>query len=236
MNNFKVLSVFSILGMLPIFGIVYADEPITTTISHTFDDVKWDGAWSFTQEWKASSYDKIKFGDDQLVIRTAHQDGYLYFMLNVLYDFTNDRMADRAIVCLDGGNITERTDNSDWCYTATRGSQNGHTLNGGSVIARTGHFHLTENHPEFIGIGGTSSTHDRYLKTPHAAYEFRIPIEQIGFADKYGLFIQVFDGNDVKSYPAEHSGKYPQKIPSPVHWGLIVSPDGSITSEHFNQN
>ena len=38
------------------------------------------------------------------------------------------------------------------------------------------------------------------------------------------------------TYPNEHSGKYPQKIPSPKQWGLIMSPDHSISSEHFNQN
>ena len=34
----------------------------------------------------------------------------------------------------------------------------------------------------------------------------------------------------------EHSGKYPQKIPYPNQWGLMISPDHSISSEHFNQN
>jgi hypothetical protein len=42
--------------------------------------------------------------------------------------------------------------------------------------------------------------------------------------------------DDVMTYPNEHSGKYPQKIPSPKKWGLIISPDHSISSEHFNQN
>ena len=27
-----------------------------------------------------------------------------------------------------------------------------------------------------------------------------------------------------------------QKIPSPKQWGLMISPDHSISSEHFNQN
>jgi len=27
-----------------------------------------------------------------------------------------------------------------------------------------------------------------------------------------------------------------QKIPSPKQWGLMISPDRSISSEHFNQN
>ena len=86
-----------------------------------------------------------------------------------------------------------------------------------------------------IVIGGTSGENDRYLKTPHAAYEFRIPLEQIGFEDNYGFFMQVFDGKTVMAYPNEHSGTYPQKIPSPERWGMIISPDRSITSEHFNQ-
>ena len=29
-------------------------------------------------------------------------------------------------------------------------------------------------------------------------------------------------------YTNEHSGKYPQKIPSPKQWGLMISPDHSI--------
>ncbi len=33
-----------------------------------------------------------------------------------------------------------------------------------------------------------------------------------------------------------NKNKYPQKIPSPERWGLIISPDQSISSEHFNQN
>jgi len=132
--------------------------------------------------------------------------------------------------------VKEIKDESDWCYVATRGSKNGHTLNGGSPIHQTSHFNIEKNHPDFIAIGGTSGENDRYVKTPHAAYEFKIPIEQIGFEDEYGFFIQVFDGDDVMTYPNEHSGKYPQKIPSPKQWGVMISPDHSISSEHFNQN
>ena len=38
------------------------------------------------------------------------------------------------------------------------------------------------------------------------------------------------------TYPNEPSGKYAQKITSPKQLGLIISPDHSISSEHFNQN
>ena len=214
----------------------FADDPIKITISHTFEYVIFDGEWSFSNEWKASTLDMFRFNDDDLVLRTAHQDDYMYVLIDVLGDVTNDRMADRAIVCLDGKETSKIADESDWCYVATRGSKNGHTLNGGSSSFQSSHFNIQKNHPDFIAIGGTSGDNDRYVKTPHAAYEFKIPIEQIGFEDEYGFFMQVFDGDDVMTYPNEHSGKYPQKIPSPKQWGLMISPDRSISSEHFNQN
>jgi len=214
----------------------FADDPIKVTLSHTFNDVIFDGEWSFKQEWKTSTLNELRFDGDDLILRTAHQDNYMYVLINVLGDVTYHHMADRAVVCFDGKETSNMADESDWCYMASRGSKNGHTLNGGSPIHRTSHFNIQKNHPDFIAIGGTSGENDRYQRIPHAAYEFKIPIEQIGFEDEYGFFMQVFDGDNVMTYPKEHSGKYPQKIPSPKQWGLIISPDHSITSEHFNQN
>ena len=214
----------------------FADDPIKITISHTMNDVIFDGEWSFKQEWKTSALDEFRFNGNDLVLRTAHQDDYMYVMIDVLGDVTYHHMADRAIVCFDGKETSNMADESDWCYMASRGSKSGKTLNGGSPIHRTSHFNIQNNHPDFIAIGGTSGENDRYMRIPHAAYEFKIPIEQIGFEDEYGFFMQVFDGGNVMTYPSEHSGKYPQKIPSPKQWGLMISPANEITSEHFNQN
>ena len=231
-----VLGIFALCIVTLFSNLAFADEPIKITISNTFDDVIFDGKWSFPHEWKASSLDKFRFDGDDLILRTAHQDNNLYIMINVLGDITYDHIADRAILCLDGGDISKMADETDWCYVAKRGSKNGTTLNGGSPTYRTSHFSIEKNHPDFIAVWGTSAETDRYLTTPHAVYEFQIPIEQIGFEDEYGFFIQVFDGKNVMTYPTEHSGKYPQMIPSPEKWGLLISPDHSITSEHFNQN
>ena len=228
---------FGAIGLISLFSnTAFADEPIKTTISNTFDDVIFDGKWSFAQEWKASALDQFRFNGNDVILRTAHQDNNLYILINVLGDVSYDHIADRAIVCLDGQNTAKMADESDWCYVAKRGSKNGTTLNGGSPVYRTSHFSIEKNHPDFIAVGGTSGETDRYLKTPHAAYEFKIPIEQIGFEDEYGFFIQIFDGNNVMTYPNEYSGKSPQNIQSPQKWGVLISPDHSITSEHFNQN
>ena len=51
-------------------------------------------------------------------------------------------MADRAIVCFDAKDTSKMADESDWCYMASRGSKNGHTLNGGSPIYRNSHFNI----------------------------------------------------------------------------------------------
>ena len=152
----------------------FADEPIKITISDTLDDVIFDGEWSFGHEWKASTLDEFRFNDDDLVLRTAHQDDYMYVLINVLGDVTNDHMADRAIVCLDGKETSEMANESDWCYVATRGSKNGHTLNGGSPSHQTSHFNIQKNHPDFIAIGGTSGkmTDMSKFHMPHMSLRF----------------------------------------------------------------
>ena len=211
-------------------GVAYADEPIKISVSGNMHAVQLDGEWTFGGEWKESSYDKFEYDQtDAIILRTAHEDKFFYVFINYLTDFTYDHIADRAIVCFDGHDTSSAADESDWCYAVSRGSGNGHTLQGGSPIYQTSHFNLVKNHPDFVAHGGMSGKNDPYITAPHATYEFRIPIAQIGFQDEYGFFVQVFDGNDVKTYPKEFSGKFPQKIPSPVKWGKIVSPDHSIS-------
>ena len=224
-----VLGIITVCMALSLIGLTYADEPIKVTISDTLHNVQFDGGWTFTEEWKNTSYDELLFDDGHIVLRTAHEDGFFYIMVNYLTDFSYDHIADHAIVCFDGYDTSSIADESDWCYAVSRESGNGHTLQGGSPIFQTSHFNLVKNHPDFVAHGGTSGKNDPYVWAPHAAYEFRIPIEQIGFQDEYGFFVQVFDGNDVKTYPKEFSGKYPQKIPSPTKWGKISSPDRSIS-------
>ena len=237
LNLKGVLGVVTLCMASLLVGVAYADEPIKTVYSGSLHNVQFDGEWTFGSEWKNSSYAKFEYDQtDAIILRTAHEDKFFYVLINYLTDFTNDHIADRAIVCFDGYDTSSAADESDWCYAVSRGSGNGHTLQGGSPIYQTSHFNLVKNHPDFVAHGGTSGENDRYVATPHAAYEFRIPIEQIGFQDEYGFFVQVYDGNDVKTYPKEFSGKFPQKIPSPVKWGKIVSPDHSISTMILNND
>ena len=230
LNLKGILGIITLCVASLLVGVAYADEPIKTAYSGSLHYVQFDGEWTFGSEWKTSSYDKFWYDKEAIILRTAHEDKFFYVFIDYLTDFTNDHIADRAIVCFDGYGTSSAADESDWCYAVSRGSGNGHTLQGGSPIYQTSHFNLVKNHPDFVAHGGTSGENDRYVSIPHASYEFRIPIEQIGFQDEYGFFVQVYDGNDVKTYPKEFSGKFPQKIPSPVKWGKIVSPDHSISN------
>jgi len=229
LNLKGILGIITLCMASLLVGVAYADEPIKTSYAD-MENIQIDGEWTYRSEWKPTSFDKFSYDkEDAIVLRTAHQDKFFYVFIDHLADFTNDHIADRAIVCFDGYDTSSIADESDWCYAVSRGSSNGHTLQGGSPIYQTSHFNLVKNHPDFVAHGGTSGENDRYVVPPHAAYEFRIPIEQIGFQDEYGFFIQVFDGNDVKTYPKEFSGKFPQKIPSPAKWGKLISPDHSIS-------
>ena len=80
----------------------FADDPIKITISHTMNDAIFDGEWSFKQEWKTSALDEFRFNGNDLILRTAHQDDYMFVLIDVLGDGTYHHMADRAIVCFDG--------------------------------------------------------------------------------------------------------------------------------------
>ena len=229
LNLKGILGIITLCMASLLAGVAYADEPIKTTYSDSLQNIQFDGVWTYGGEWKPTSFDKFWYDKEAIVLRTGHHDKFFYVFIDYLTDFTYDHIADRAIVCFDGHDTSSAADKSDWCYAVSRGSGNGHTLQGGSPIYQTSHFNLVKNHPDFVAHGGTSGENDRYVAIPHAAYEFRIPIEQIGFQDEYGFFVQVYDGNDVKTYPKEFSGKFPQKIPSPVKWGKIVSPDHSIS-------
>ena len=229
LNLKGILGIITLCIASLLVGVAYADEPIKTPYANSLQNIPIDGKWTYGSEWKPTSFDKFWYDKEAIILRTGHQDKFFYVFIDYLTDFTYDHIADRAIVCFDGYGTSSVADESDWCYAVSRGSGNGHTLQGGSPIYQTSHFNLVKNHPDFVAHGGTSGENDRYVAIPHAAYEFRIPIEQIGFQDEYGFFVQVFDGNDIKTYPKEFSGKFPQKIPSPVKWGKIVSPDHSIS-------
>jgi len=204
--------------------LAYAQSTIPITRSNAMDKVVFDGKWTFYEEWKRSSLDTIEY-PGLIVIRSAHQDNYIYMMLDVILDETIDNTKDNAMVCFDTkSDQSVKPDSNDYCFQIQLGSNKAFTLQG----SESGEFKSVGNHEDLIAVGGTSDENDRYSSVPHATYEFRIPIELLERTNTYGIYLQVFDHSNATKYrwPSEiDSNDY---IPSPAKWGIIYSPDKSL--------
>jgi len=205
--------------------LVYAQSTIPITKSDSMDKVEFDGRWTFTKEWKKSSHNDI-FDPGHIVIRTAHQDNYIYVMLDALADTTIDKTKDNAMVCFDAkSEQSVKPDSNDYCFKIRLGSNKAFTLQGSD----SGEFKPAGNHKDLIAVGGTSDENDRYTDVPHPTYEFRIPIELLERTNTYGIYLQVFDYSNATTYswPSGIIIENPE-IPSPAKWGIIYSPDKSL--------
>lgn len=214
-----------------------AEDPILISISSDLDQVIFDGKWTHTAEWKKSSYNHIKFNDGtEIHLRTAHQDNFLYIQINAASDMIINKGSDNAVVCFDTKNDkTKISQLDDYCFFTSLGSNNYFTYQGGNISAINGFFKKIPNHKDFVAIGTTTDKIDRYNKTPHPSYEFRIPLDVIGRSDNYGFYISVFDAYTQNNYswPTNIEKKSLLTIPSPSQWGDLVSPDKSLPEFNF---
>lgn len=217
---------FVVVFALSLINIAFADEPIPITASGTMDQVRFDGKWSFETEWKQASLNTYAYGDEIMILRSAHQGDFVYILIDMYTDVSVDK-EDKAIVCFDAGNEKNTiADSNDFCFMALMSIDTGITYQGSKKGDHN--FELVENHPELIAIGGQSDENDRYSTIPHSSYEFKIPTEVIGRNSVYGFYLSVFDANSQNYY------SYPLNITSisifssPSQWGEIYSPDKSL--------
>ena len=228
-----VLSIFFIavcgLGCIPN---VFADDQVLITKASTLNHVIFDGKWTFYTEWKESSLNDLVYNDTtRIELRSAHQDNYLYFMIDALTLTNYNENADRAIICLDANNTKmQMPDSNTYCFIAVLGGKNSFVLQGGSPLELTNHYKVIPSPDGFVAVGGISDQNDRYTPTPHATYEFRIPINLVGSSDIYGIYVEVYDSksNMVYSYPRDLGQISPLMIPDPNQWGVMISPDKSL--------
>jgi hypothetical protein len=201
---------------------------IFITLSDQMTDVVFDGKWSFFTEWKRSSLDS--FNEDTIKIRTAHQENFVYIFIDVLSDTTIDNYNDKATICFDTNNDKSIfPDENDYCFVAELGNKNGSIFRGTDKINKD-YFEKISHQSGFIGIGNASDENDRYSKTPHPSYEFKIPTELIGRSNTYGIYFEIYDAsiNKIYSWPEEITEKNVEKISSPNRWGNMISPDKSL--------
>jgi hypothetical protein len=215
-----------------IFLDAFGEKPILISISSDLDNVVFDGKWTSSNEWKQSSYDHLKFDDGtEIHLRTAHQDDFIYIQINAASDMFIDKGADSAVICFDTKNDkTIMPQSDDYCFFTTVDGKKSFSYQGNTTPAVNGYFKKIPNDKDFVAIGSSSDKHDRYNKTPHASYEFKIPLSLLGRSDNYGFFISVFDAHTKNHYswPYKIDNQSIVSIASPSQWGDIVSPDKSI--------
>jgi len=203
-------------------------EPILITSSLSMEKIIFDGKWTFTTEWKDSSLNEFSNEDKKIILRSAHQNNFIYFYIDTISDFTLNKGLDEAIVCIDGQNNKNKiSDENDYCFSATLENNEGIVFQGNT---ETKNFEKIPNPENFIGLSSVSDENNRYNKIPHVSYEFKIPIDLIQRSDNYGFYLSVYDANsDVRvSWPNNSDVEKSLKITSPNNWGDIVSPDKSL--------
>ena len=212
------------------------EEPVIITLSDIKKKFVLDGKWTTDIEWKTSSYNGWLFDDGSgIVFRSAHQENYLYFLVDYISDRTIDTNTDRAMICLEGNNEKNIVAQQNaYCFIAVMNKNNPITLQGGGISSLSGNFN--QIFVEDVMTKGAVSDHkDRYSQVPHASYEFKIPTELIGRYSEYGLYISVYDydADRFNSWPRniEHENNF--TIPSPSDWGIMISPDKSLPEFEF---
>jgi len=208
-------------------------EPILITISPNMESVVFDGKWTNYSEWKQSSHNPYTFDNGKITIhlRTAHFGDYIYVFVDPVNDLTLDENMDEATICLDGkNNKSEIHDTDDFCFSVLLGNSEGTIFQGNHIDESTTSMKKISNPDDFIAISTISDENDRYTKTPHPSYEFRIPIKLLERSDNYGFYLSVYDASLDKfySWPESSTRDISSNIPPSSEWGDIVSPDKSL--------
>jgi len=215
----------------------FAEDPILISISSNLDQVIFDGKWTNSNEWKQSSYNRLYFDDGaEIHLRTAHQENFIYVQINFASDMIINKGSDSAIVCFDTKNDkTVIPQSDDYCFSATLDGKKPFTYQGNSFLAINDFFTKIPNDKNFVAVGAASDRHDRYNKTPHASYEFKIPLNVLGRSDNYGFYISVFDAYSQNHYswPYNIEKQSLLSITSPSKWGDLVSLDKSLPEFHW---
>jgi len=208
-------------------------EPILITKSSSMEHIIFDGKWTNYSEWKQSSHNPYIFDNGKMTIhlRTAHFENYIYVFVDPINDLTLDEKMDEATICFDGKNNKSKIhDTNDFCFSVSLGNNEGSVFQGNSIEESITSMQIISNPDDFIAISSMSDENDRYTKTPHPSYEFKIPIELLERSDNYGFYFSVYDANLDKfySWPKNSTRENFSDFPPPSQWGDIISPDKSL--------
>lgn len=217
------------------FPTVFAYEQIPITLSGEMDKVVFDGKWSSPLEWKKSSFNQYDFEHkESIILRSAHQDDFVYFLVDSVSDDEINNGADKAMICFDTNNDKTVIPNSDdYCFLSVLGSSEYFVFQGNPNNSSDNYFKKISLPKDYVGIGSASDDNDKYILIPHPSYEFKIPTDTIGRKSVYGFYFAVYDANTTKTYTYPENVTSSELFSSPAKWGEIYSPDKSLPEFGF---
>lgn len=188
-----------------------------------------DGKWTIDGEWGRSTERLFVYEDESsIAIRVAHERENIYVLLDMASDTTIDSGMDKATICVDTEvNGGDKPDADDYCFIAVLdGSFT--TYNGGGSTSNA--LSAIDNPIGAEMKAGVSDVFDRYSRTPHLAYELKVPIDSLKRTDVFGFYTAVFDSSTKTTYrwPIAVSQGDDIEIKEPNEWGKLISPDKSI--------
>jgi hypothetical protein len=234
MNKVILILIICII-IFPIFE-VFAEPVIKISISDAMNKLTLDGKWTHTAEWKHSSHNEIRYEDGNTIhFRSAHQDNFIYFLIDFVSDTSIDIDNDNAILCLEPkNNKPDVVDSNAYCFMTILGN---HTpiLFQGNHTGIDGFKQIPSIENLFVS-GNVSSDGDRYSSTPHTSYEFKIPTDLVGRYSEYGFYYSVYEKNSDKYFTWPHfiQENDQQLISNSSQWGTIISPDKSLPEFNFS--
>lgn len=224
-KNIANLKIFVIIFVILTFTSSAYAQSIPITISGAMNNVIFDGKWTFVREWKESSLTEMQTEDSIIYIRTAHQENFIYVMIDAVADTSINNGKDKVTVCLNTLLDVNTTSNNSCCFILRLGDNVATTLVGSNTTTQ---FETIGNHKDLVAIASMSDQNDRYTKVPHGSYEFKIPLELLGRSDKYSFYASVFDFEKSKTYTWPPDINSDSGIPPIQKWGLLYSPDKSL--------
>jgi hypothetical protein len=180
-----------------------------------------DGVWTTSDEWSIASKTYQNYTDDtQLVIRGMHDESFMYLLLEMPRDYVVDG---RAGICFDSLNDGGPYMNpDDVCFVLGQRLEEFHGDGRTTLMQETGVY------VDVDAKRGLSGSNSPYRSTQdHVSYEFKIPVDYIGGANRtlFGFYVVYETRGETTNYT--HYYSWPDyeissslRVAAPRGWGL----------------
>lgn len=197
---------------------------ITLPATGDTDELVLDGFWTTSDEWSKASETYQNYTDGtQLVIRGMHDGTFMNILLEMPQDYV---VEGRAAICFDtlndGGPYMEP---DDVCFLLGQTLEEFHGNGRTTLMQETG-LHIDADGKR--GLSGSNSPYE--FGRDHVSYEFRIPIDYIGGANRtqFGFYVVYETREEATNYTYHYSwpdyeSSSSLRVAPPRSWGIMTT-------------